>query len=246
MVESDLPFSRMTAHRLMAIASDPRFVTHGLQLPPSWRTLYELTKLDDRQFEQGIADGTINPEMRRKDIERESTSDTSNEWFTPAEWVERARQAMGSIDCDPASCALGQETVQAAVWYDRERDGLTLPWCGNIWLNPPYARGLIEEFLAKLRSEREAGRVKQAIVLTDNRTDTGWFHDLGSISSAIALTRGRLRFHHERGVGSPENGSTLFYLGPNIESFTQAFADTCTILPGPVTATVTRVYKSAA
>jgi hypothetical protein len=56
MVESDLPFNRHTAHKLMQIASDKRLtnVSHGKHLPPSWTTLYELTKLDDETFDQKL------------------------------------------------------------------------------------------------------------------------------------------------------------------------------------------------
>jgi hypothetical protein len=39
-------------------------------LPASWGTLYELTKLDDATFEEKIADGTIRPDMERRDIEQ--------------------------------------------------------------------------------------------------------------------------------------------------------------------------------
>jgi N6-adenosine-specific RNA methylase IME4 len=70
MVKSQLPFSDRTARRLMAIAADQRLSkrTHVSVLPPHWGTLYELTKLDDEQFEAAIADGTINPGMERRDI----------------------------------------------------------------------------------------------------------------------------------------------------------------------------------
>jgi hypothetical protein len=69
MVESDLPFNRHTAHKLMQIASDKRLtnVSQGKHLPPSWTTLYELTKLDDDTLERKLRDGTIHPGMRRKD-----------------------------------------------------------------------------------------------------------------------------------------------------------------------------------
>jgi hypothetical protein len=72
MVESDLPFNRHTAHKLMQIAGDKRLtnVSQGKHLPPSWTTLYELTKLDDATFDQKLRDGSINPEMRRKDVAR--------------------------------------------------------------------------------------------------------------------------------------------------------------------------------
>jgi Protein of unknown function (DUF3102) len=70
MVESDLPFNRHTAHKLMQIAGDKRLtnVSQGKHLPPSWTTLYELTKLDDDTFDQKLRDGSINPEMKRKDV----------------------------------------------------------------------------------------------------------------------------------------------------------------------------------
>jgi Protein of unknown function (DUF3102) len=72
MVESDLPFNRHTAHKLMQIAGDKRLanVSPGKHLPPSWTTLYELTKLDDDTFDQKLRDGSINPKMRRKDVAR--------------------------------------------------------------------------------------------------------------------------------------------------------------------------------
>jgi hypothetical protein len=45
MVESDLPFQRNTAQRLMKIAADSRLANraHVPLLPPSWGTLYELS-----------------------------------------------------------------------------------------------------------------------------------------------------------------------------------------------------------
>jgi N6-adenosine-specific RNA methylase IME4 len=68
MVERDLDFGPRTARRLMAIAADRRLRTHGSALPPSWRTLYELTRLDDDTFAAAVASGTINAEMQRKDV----------------------------------------------------------------------------------------------------------------------------------------------------------------------------------
>ena len=33
------------------LANDEKVVTHGSQLPPNWRTLYELTQLSDAEFD---------------------------------------------------------------------------------------------------------------------------------------------------------------------------------------------------
>jgi hypothetical protein len=68
----------------MAIASDQRLRNHGAVLPPSWRTLYELTRLSDEAFEERIADGTIHPGMERADVEGRGVPGNS---FT--EWKRR-------------------------------------------------------------------------------------------------------------------------------------------------------------
>ncbi len=70
MVNESLPFGPSTAQRLMKIAADKRLQNRNTvqHLPPSWGTLYELTKLDDTAFEHRITDGTIRPDMERRDI----------------------------------------------------------------------------------------------------------------------------------------------------------------------------------
>jgi Protein of unknown function (DUF3102) len=52
MVESELPFKRSTAFRLIAISSDIRLLNgaHAHHLPPHWMTLYEISRLDDETF----------------------------------------------------------------------------------------------------------------------------------------------------------------------------------------------------
>jgi hypothetical protein len=70
MINSDLPFGRSTANKLMKIAACEylRNADHGTHLPACWRTLYELTTLSEDRFEHGIATGIINAGMQRKDI----------------------------------------------------------------------------------------------------------------------------------------------------------------------------------
>ena len=60
-----LEFSRKQAERLMRVARDERFknATKWSHLPPGARTLEELSRLDDEDFEDAVEDGTINPEM---------------------------------------------------------------------------------------------------------------------------------------------------------------------------------------
>jgi hypothetical protein len=69
--QSLLPFSTQTARKLMAIGADRRLSkgAHVRDLPPSWGTLYELTKLDDETW--GIAEerGLIRPDVEAKAAE---------------------------------------------------------------------------------------------------------------------------------------------------------------------------------
>jgi N6-adenosine-specific RNA methylase IME4 len=53
---------------MIAIASDPRIVSHAIHLPPAWETLYALTRLSAERFQELFQSGVINPGMMRKDI----------------------------------------------------------------------------------------------------------------------------------------------------------------------------------
>src|SRR5258708_7915407 len=68
--ELKLPFSPQTARKLMAIARHPVICAHVRNLPASWGTLYELTKLPAETLEAKIKDGTITPALERKDVAR--------------------------------------------------------------------------------------------------------------------------------------------------------------------------------
>lgn len=70
MVERDLGMTPRTAQRLMAIARDERFATYRSHLPTTWRTLFELTRLDDDEFAEAVEAGAIHPNMSQNDAIR--------------------------------------------------------------------------------------------------------------------------------------------------------------------------------
>jgi hypothetical protein len=72
MTEADLPFGSRTAECLMTVARDKRLrkPNHGSLLPPSWRTLYDLSRLPDTEFKRAIADGKIHSDMTRAEVEK--------------------------------------------------------------------------------------------------------------------------------------------------------------------------------
>ena len=131
---------------------------------------------------------------------------------------------MGSIDLDPATAPLAQQTVRATRFFTRDDDGLRHDWRGRIWLNPPYAQPDIARFVDKLLAELAAGRATQAILLTHNYTDTGWFHAAAGRCAAICFTRGRIKFVSATGeIAAPTQGQAFFYFGPGIDRFRETF-----------------------
>jgi hypothetical protein len=65
-----LRLDESAAQRLMKIAGNEVLANpaHWAAFPPSWRTLYELTKLPPPLLEAKIIDGTITPDLERRDI----------------------------------------------------------------------------------------------------------------------------------------------------------------------------------
>ena len=61
-----LVFGDRTARRLMAVGRDERLRTHVSVLPPSWGTLYELSRLDDKEW--AAVEPHLTPTLERKDI----------------------------------------------------------------------------------------------------------------------------------------------------------------------------------
>jgi hypothetical protein len=70
LIENELPFDRTTALRLMTIAQHPIVSNdaHGQHLPTSWRTLYELTKMDQKLLSEKLESGEINAKTERKSV----------------------------------------------------------------------------------------------------------------------------------------------------------------------------------
>ena len=132
---------------------------------------------------------------------------------------------MGSIDCDPATCKFAQQTVGADVYYTAETDGLSHDWNGNVFLNPPFKQPIVTHFVDKLLNELAAGHTEQAILLTDNRTDTDWWQKAASHSTAVCFTDGRISFYKVEGKGSsPTTGQTFCYFGDDAERFIAEFS----------------------
>ena len=160
----------------------------------------------------------------------------NNEWYTPSVYVEAARATMGSIDLDPASCALANETVKATRYFTIDDDGLSQNWGGSVYINPPYSspqspagmsggkqRGPTGLWIQKLIDSFEIGDVLQATVCINADTVRAWFQCLWQY--IICFVSRPIQFI--RRDQKPEHhffGTAFVYLGPNIDAFIEHFA----------------------
>jgi phage N-6-adenine-methyltransferase len=148
----------------------------------------------------------------------------NNEWYTPSEYIEAARNVMGEIELDPASSHKANETVKALRYYTSENDGLSKQWIGKVWMNPPYSVDLIYRFCEKLTWHYKEGDITEAIVLVNNATETNWFNILIEQAGAVVFPKGRVKFQTSNGsVGAPLQGQAIIYLGDNVEIFLSEF-----------------------
>jgi len=184
--------------------------------------------MDEDKFDAELKSGLCKIAILFLDIARGDT--TASKWtgdsesYTPAKYIESARTVLGEIDLDPASNAFAQKIVKAKEFFDEGKDGLLQGWSGRVFLNPPYKYPLVEEFIDKLLAEYRAKKITAAILLTNNNTDTKWWHNAMRIAAAICFTAGRINFYKVDGSGSlPTNGQNFFYFGKRITVFADEF-----------------------
>ncbi len=201
-VESNCVFKKRTAQRMMKMFAK---ATPATPLDESEAFLIS------RQT-WGHTNGSV--------VEKYSGED---EWYTPKKYLDAARAVMGDIDLDPASNCKANKFVQAKLFYTKKQDGLSLPWKGRVFLNPPYKQPLVAAFTKKLVDEYVVGNVKQAILLTNNSTDTKWWHYAAGIACAVCFTSGRISFYRDKEYNAPTNGQVFLYYGGNADKFCNEF-----------------------
>lgn len=163
-----------------------------------------------------------------------SQNSGNNEWYTPKAYIEAARVVLGEIDLDPASSEAAQEVVGAKKYYTLENDGLAKRWRGRVWLNPPYAQPVIEQFADKLAESVAHSHVTAAVVLVNNATETDWFRTISTVASAVCFPAGRVRFWSpDRETATPLQGQAVLYVGDRVAAFQSAFGSFGVVLVKP-------------
>jgi hypothetical protein len=135
---------------------------------------------------------------------------------------------LGGIDLDPASSAIANETVRAKYFLTKEENGLSLPWFGTVWINPPYGKtnnlsnqGL---FAHKLIQEYMDGRVSAGIILVNLYVGYGWFAPLRELPRCEVDHRISFVDPSTDEEGDEAKASSVFiYVGKNPERFYKEF-----------------------
>lgn len=118
---------------------------------------------------------------------------TSIEWWTPP----RIFEALGvDFDLDPCAPPGGvkQDMPDGSEWrlpaarsFSIADDGLSQPWEGRVWLNPPYGKHA-KEWVGRLIEHGNG------IALVFLRCDAKWAQRALKASDAVCLIAGRLSF----------------------------------------------------
>lgn len=120
-------------------------------------------------------------------------SDT-DEWATPPSLLRPLADAVGGFDLDP--CSGAEEKSIAEETYTAEDDGLTSPWFGTVWCNPPYSD--MEAWMRRAVDQSNREETDLILVLAPARTSTQWFHDYAVEADLLAFLEGRLTFGNPR------------------------------------------------
>jgi hypothetical protein len=119
-------------------------------------------------------------------------------WLTPPHILA----ALGTFDLDPCACSLPRPWPTADRHFTKEDDGLSLPWAGRVWLNPPYgAPAIVGPWLRKMTDHGEG----TALIFA--RTETAlFFTHVWRAATACLFLEGRLFFCRPDGTPAAHNG----------------------------------------
>ncbi len=157
---------------------------------------------------------------------------TSNEWYTPPQYLTAVREVMGSIDLDPASNEIANKVVRAATYFSIVDDGLSRQWWGRIFLNPPYGiengvsnQAKWSDYLIK---QYRGGKIEQAILLVNAVPSNKWFAPLWAFP--ICFTNHRIKFYSEATISEqPTHSNAFVYMGANEAKFVRVFSQFGTV-----------------
>lgn len=145
------------------------------------------------------------------------------DWCTPKWLVDLVRRVFGGIiGLDP--CSNAQSIVHAAdEWF---RNGLDFPWAGNVYVNPPYGRGIAKWIQKAVRERQSRFGARAVIMLIPAAVGTKFWHKwVWPYAHAICFLKGRVRFEGAE-TGAPMD-TAVVYFGDKAggDKFSEVFKD---------------------
>lgn len=110
-----------------------------------------------------------------------------DDWETPKD-LYRTLNDEFKFNLDPC-CS--EKTAKCSLFYTIKDDGLSKSWEGNVFMNPPYGRQIIN-WVKKAKEESNKGAT--VVCLVPARTDTKWWHNYCMKSAEIRFLTKRLTF----------------------------------------------------
>lgn len=143
----------------------------------------------------------------------------NDEWLTPP-WI---LASLGTFDLDPCAPVL-RPWPTALHHFTVQDDGLSRPWHGRVWLNPPFGKES-SKWLARLKDHGNG------IALVAARTETRMFFDhVWGHASCICFLKSRPHFCRVDGTPAPFNSGAPICLiaygdqnAPFLHSLTSGF-----------------------
>lgn len=130
----------------------------------------------------------------------------TDEWYTPPEIFDALRMEFDLDPCSPGP----QHWVPAERVYTKADDGLTKPWLGSVFVNPPFGKrhGQVP-WLKKFLSHGNGIAIVRAYTSAD------WFHDVATLADAMLFPRGKTKFVRPDGSRgtSPSTGVVMLAMG---------------------------------
>jgi hypothetical protein len=111
--------------------------------------------------------------------------------------------AVGPFDLDPCS-PVDRPWPMADRHYTITDDGMSLPWDGLVWCNPPFGPDA-ERWLTRCAEHGNA------VALVPARTETRWFvKTIWNVADGVLFLHGRPHFHHVDGRrGAANSGAPI-------------------------------------
>jgi len=177
-------------------------------------------------------------------------SSVSNEHYTPKYIVEAARECMGGIDLDPASCDKAQQWIQTHNYFTKQDDGLNQKWYGRVFLNPPggkignkssqkvWWQRLVDEYYTGLVNEAIFVAFNIELLQTTQILNPLYYAILNPLYYAARYTfcipKKRIAFLDEnhQSQEQPTHSNVIVYLGNSDSSFSDCFSDIGIVITG--------------